>query len=267
MNKTNSGFALVEVLISILIVSFGVLSLVKFQANLHVNQDISAHRTEAQALAMQVVNSIAGSATPSAYDEGTDTVAGKSTTYTRTWAVALDALGNTLVESRAAWTDSRGASDSVQLHTVLIKDGGKQEAKLLASHHGIPTEAGGTTTNPTPWATPSNGGAASSDETSPPAPSDFDTPFVVPENAQTVSGTLYIVGAASISNISISATPDGSCYKASGALPFGYSCVVPTGWTGTVTVTSSDHATVSPVSRTYTNVSAPRQGQNYTISK
>lgn len=132
------GFTLIEALIAVAVMAFGMLALTVLQAGLARNADVSKQRTEAMRLAQERIEALrsftdieagtinwnglaSGSDTISSYAIGADTV-GTNTTYTRTWTLA----GNSAwpmrpVSVSVAWTDRAGDAQSTVLSSVISK--------------------------------------------------------------------------------------------------------------------------------------------------
>ena len=132
------GFTIIESLISLVIMGFGILSLAGMQAALSRNSDDAKQRTEAVRLAQEKIESFRS------YTGIASTVVGQGTTnttalnwnalagstdiittnaaYTRTWT-----LGNSSSDSMrgltvgVAWTDRAGQTQTVSLSSVLSK--------------------------------------------------------------------------------------------------------------------------------------------------
>jgi len=134
-----SGFTLIEALITLLVIGFGMLSIAGMQLSLSRNGDLAKQRTEATRLAQERIetlraftgiaagnpnwNALAGGVeqiAPTAYLEGVSN--GTNVAYTRTLT-----LGGGIADPlRAAsvtvgWTDRTGELQSVTLSTVLSK--------------------------------------------------------------------------------------------------------------------------------------------------
>lgn len=253
MKYKNTGFAILEVLISVLIVSFGVLALAKFQANLHANQDTATHRTQAQGLGMEVVNKVAAQEDPSAYPAGTDSVTAKSTQYTRDWTVQPDVMGSTLVEVKVSWTNSRGQNDFVQLATLVAKDTLTEQAKLVASP--TPPMTGTPADQPKkapPWFVDTSSTPTTPPTTPPTTTPPVEPPTTVPppEVKYTISGVFEVDKNVDIDKTSWTVSASGaSCTNTKES----YSCTVSSGWSGSVT-TKVTGGSATPASSGYANV-------------
>ena len=132
------GFTIIEALISLAIMGFGILSLAGMQQSLSRNADDAKQRTEAVRLAQEkieefrsftgiastVVGQGATSGTALNWDAltgGTDSIT-TNAAYTRTWTIGgsiTDAMRGLTVG--VAWTDRTGANQAISLSSVLSK--------------------------------------------------------------------------------------------------------------------------------------------------
>lgn len=131
-NKQQRGFTLVEAMVALVIVGFGMLVVVGMQMMLNRNAEVARERSEATRLAeeklegLRSFTSIATAAGQLAWNDlasGTDAPATDyNIAYTRTWT-----LGGAATDSKrdaqvlVSWTDRGGAADSVQVNTVISK--------------------------------------------------------------------------------------------------------------------------------------------------
>lgn len=136
--RAAAGFTLIEALIAMVVMAFGLVALSTLQSRLARSADVSKQRTEAMRLAqekMEGLRSFTGIATGvvnwNGLASGSDslssyTVGGSSTdsntTFNRTWALA----GTSTDPMRAAsvtisWTDRAGDAQSVALSSVISK--------------------------------------------------------------------------------------------------------------------------------------------------
>ena len=121
------GFALLEALVSMLVLSFGMLAVAGFQTTLSLNSDVAKQRTEATRLAQQKMEQLRAFDSLTAY--GTNMVSSSSsspvtqetittnTSFIRSWGITS---ANTIDTGRSvvvtvAWTDRAGATQQVQL--------------------------------------------------------------------------------------------------------------------------------------------------------
>lgn len=129
--STTRGFTLIEAIVALLVVAFGMLAIAGFQMNLSRGSDVAKQRTEATRLAQQKIEElrsferIASAPGLFAYANlasSTDTVASTNTDFTREWSVsgAATALQRT-VSVTVSWIDRAGAPENVNLITVISK--------------------------------------------------------------------------------------------------------------------------------------------------
>lgn len=122
--KPAHGFALIEALVTLMVVSFGMLAIAGFQTTLSLNADVAKQRTEATRLAQQKMeelrtfnnlatygNSMVSSTT------GTQQTITTNATFTRTWGITSAGTPDTgrTVAVTVAWTDRAGNAQEVKL--------------------------------------------------------------------------------------------------------------------------------------------------------
>lgn len=131
--KPAHGFALIEALVAMMVVSFGMLAIAGFQTTLSLNADVSKQRTEATRLAQQKMEElrtfenlaiygtqmVSSSAVTPVTQETITSIAGTATnaTFTRSWAITSASAPDTgrSVVVTVAWTDRAGNAQQVQL--------------------------------------------------------------------------------------------------------------------------------------------------------
>jgi type IV pilus modification protein PilV len=130
------GFSLIEALIALLVVSFGMLAIASFQFTLARSSDLAKQRTEATRLAQQKMEQLraygqvdSSTATPHVVNYTDDVVSSttaevltSNATFSRSWIVTANASGtekwiNVMVD----WVDRTNASQQVQLFSVISK--------------------------------------------------------------------------------------------------------------------------------------------------
>jgi type IV pilus modification protein PilV len=118
------GFSMLEALVSMLVMAFGMLAVAAFQITLSRNSDLAKQRTEATRLAQEKLEALRTYGTVAAYDSqlisSTSTTQEQVTTnatYTRSWGAAALNTEDTgrSIQVSVAWTDRAGDSHSVQL--------------------------------------------------------------------------------------------------------------------------------------------------------
>lgn len=147
IRQTARGFTLLEALVALVVMGFGMLALTSLQISLSRNADVAKQRTEALRLAqdrMEALRSFTGISTGtvnwdglssssdsiSSYNVGSSTV-GTNTTYTRTWTLggtSADRLRAATVQ--VSWTDRAGSAQSVSISSVIAQHDPAQAAYL-----------------------------------------------------------------------------------------------------------------------------------------
>lgn len=124
--KTNRGFVLLEALVAMLVLSFGILAIVGFQSTLSLNSDVAKQRTEATRLAQQKLEEGRTFEDLAAYTanmtSGSDTIT-TNATFARSWAVTSAAGSDTgrQLAVTVTWTDRAGNAQQVQLFSEVAK--------------------------------------------------------------------------------------------------------------------------------------------------
>ncbi|MBL8348573.1 MAG: prepilin-type N-terminal cleavage/methylation domain-containing protein [Rubrivivax sp.] len=147
------GISLIEALVAMAVMAFGMLGVVGMQATLRANADLSKQRTEAMRIAQErmedlrnfsVLNTTAGS---KAFQDkatfGATTVTGytTNTTYTVNGAVTPTTPStHKTLSINVAWTDRTGATQNVSLVSALANIAPELSASMVVSAQG----AGGT---------------------------------------------------------------------------------------------------------------------------
>lgn len=121
--KDIRGFALLEVLITMLIFGAGALSLLAIQTKLIRATALSSQSNEAIILAQEKMEQMRHFGTLSVYNtlaDGNDTTNRKTTTFNRAWKVAAttDPLYKN-IEITVGWTTSQGESQSVKIASII----------------------------------------------------------------------------------------------------------------------------------------------------
>ena len=131
LNNKVVGITLIELLVTLLILTIGIAGLVKFQGSYFYYSDVSKQRQEALLLAktkmaalrnFQVLPTTTGYA---AYDDitsGSASTTQNNATYTTTWTITDHTnpsykTANIVV----SWTDRRGSSQNLTLTSIISK--------------------------------------------------------------------------------------------------------------------------------------------------
>lgn len=112
-NRRTRGFSLLEVLITVVVLSVALLALAKFQGDSIKEGSIAKKRTEAANLAQQQIETMRNFSNPAQFNalaNGNNTVDGQTDTFTRSWVFTAVA-GNPnlrLLTVRVRWPDVNG---------------------------------------------------------------------------------------------------------------------------------------------------------------
>lgn len=126
LRRAERGVSLIEALVALAIMAFGMLGLVGLQASMRSNADIAKQRSEAVRIAQERIEQWRGYATPAEYaaivDQAASTVTWSTTNATYTWEadVTPDLPANTPlkdVQIVVRWTDRASEAQSLTLTT------------------------------------------------------------------------------------------------------------------------------------------------------
>jgi len=138
-----AGFTLIEALIAMLVLAFGMLAVAGLQTALAHNSDVAKQRTEATRLAQakieelrsfeqvasavgkysyteNVVGGAAADTVSPAASSASNVNATTNTTYSRSWAIH-PSVADTTLRVTVAWTDRQGQPQSVLLSSVISR--------------------------------------------------------------------------------------------------------------------------------------------------
>ena len=130
------GFTLIEALVALLVLSFGMLAIASFQVTLTRSSDLAKQRTEATRLAQQKMERLrayaqvaSSTATPHVFNYTDDLVTStapevfaSNATFSRTWTVTPNASNTEKwINVNVSWADRAGQPQSVQLLSVISK--------------------------------------------------------------------------------------------------------------------------------------------------
>jgi prepilin-type N-terminal cleavage/methylation domain-containing protein len=155
--RSSRGFTVIEVLVTLLILSGGLLALAKYQGTMLGANTLAKQRTEATMLANQQLETLrayttVNSTCPAGGDycniaTGNDSVTGASATYARTWTVtpSVGTLSGTptlkctagscykQVTLAVTWTDSSNTAQSVTLNSNIAFNNPLNTGNLIAN--------------------------------------------------------------------------------------------------------------------------------------
>jgi len=139
--KQMQGQTLIEALITLLIIAFSILSLVRLQNYLVLNNSIAAQQGEAVKLALseietlrdfQVLNNASGYTSYQSIASGSSTVTGTNTTFTVTWTVTPYTSPTwKKVHVTVSWSDNAGTSHSITQDTNIAGIDPEQQAAVM----------------------------------------------------------------------------------------------------------------------------------------
>ncbi len=132
MQTNQTGFSLIEVMISFILIGIASLGLVKLQTYVEQRADFAIHSVEALNLAEQQLEwfRTRGASTAlssiSVATYSTDIVTGlddSDPTYTLSWSVPSATVSGSLktVKIEASWTDRMGETQKIELSTMVSK--------------------------------------------------------------------------------------------------------------------------------------------------
>lgn len=148
VRTTGAGFAMVEVLVTLLILAGGLLAVGKFQGTLIENSSLAKQRTEAVMLGQQKIESLrayevltitTGKFAYANIATGADTINGANAIYTRSWIVTASnspAPAYKSITMTVSWTDNRGSAQSVSLATLISSSDPALSGSLIAIASG-----------------------------------------------------------------------------------------------------------------------------------
>lgn len=135
-HSSSRGFTLIEALVALLVLSFGMLAIASFQVTLTRSSDLAKQRTEATRLAQQKMEHLrayaqvaSSTATPHVFNYTDDLVTStapevfaSNATFSRTWTVTPNASNTEKwINVNVSWADRAGQPQSVQLLSVISK--------------------------------------------------------------------------------------------------------------------------------------------------
>jgi hypothetical protein len=146
------GFALLEALVASGVLGFGLLAIGRLQFALYGNSDLAKQRSEAVQLGERKIEdlraySALGSYQAMAAGSGSDTVAGTSASYTRTWTFgnsAITAVAGTYPVYKAvrmvvSWTSRANATETVTMDSIVAMYDLAAGGQVVVPPAGTPT--------------------------------------------------------------------------------------------------------------------------------
>ncbi|WP_417226605.1 type IV pilus modification PilV family protein [Amphritea sp.] len=280
---SQQGIAMLELVIAVLILAFGVIALGAMQNKTMGKSTYSKAMAEGLVIAEQKLEEMRNFATLSDYNSGivtgSSSVTGTNAIYTDNWVVTNHTAPDyKTIEMTVSWEDRFGAQ-SVQLSSIVAQDDPVEAGKLLFSLSGSPpsSSSGGSTddgddttsddnaddSDDTP--TDDNTGGSNDDgetEESDDNSNDSDYSLIISGSVAIMSNGVKFNGVSGSGNYAVSCTNTSSYYACYvGSIDAGDT------WTGNITV-STNQTVCSPADnpKTYTAISSD-QTQNYTLGK
>jgi hypothetical protein len=263
------GASLIEALVAVLVVSFGVLGIARFQGALFSGQALAQQRTHAQLWAREKLDEIALRDEPAAFAEGEDARDTPGATLTRRWSVANGLAREARARVEVTWRDSRAQDHRVVLARVLAAEVATNEARLLAAPviAAPADEAAIQDPQMASWLRFATSGNAGNPE-SPDEPSNPDESDMLTELEPTkyrISGTVSFSSDAKKEARVLPSDPAAVCGTKTN---FTYSCVVPAAWTGSLRVdTHASNKSVEPQEYAFTNVQRDHVNRDFSVAK
>lgn len=129
--RSEKGVTLVELLVTLFILTIGISALIKFQGNYFYYGDLSKQRSEAVILAKsklatlrnyQVLSTTSGYNAYEDISSGTSTTTATNTTYTITWSVTENTSpAYKTINVVVSWVDRNNNSQGITLSSIIGK--------------------------------------------------------------------------------------------------------------------------------------------------
>ncbi len=283
------GFTLIEILVSLIILSGGLLAVAKFQVFVLQSGTESKQRTEAVLLGQQKLEllrsfvQIAACSACTNYSaditNGSDTASGRNAVFTRAWTVTTSTNpAYKTVEIKVTWADMHGVTQTVVLNSRITNADPASSGNLVLLSGGY---------GPAP-----SGHESESDHESEHAHSDDSdvhhdstpdgstSPAVIessPEPSTPAVASRTILGSIqagdghpNMTKPTVTGSTGASCTLSyDGGNVTGYSCTVANGWTGTITANggAGNGAATSPPSYSFRAVASNQTGINFIVTR
>ena len=129
MHSTIKGVTLIELLITLVVITIGMAALIKFQGTYFYYADLSKQQAEATVLAktkmadlrnFQVLTTTPGYNAYSDIISGSSATIGSNATYTTTWTVTTNTSpAYKTINMIVSWLDRRGTTKNVNLTSII----------------------------------------------------------------------------------------------------------------------------------------------------
>jgi type IV pilus modification protein PilV len=113
MQRSLQGFTLIEAMVTVLVLSIGLIGVTKMQLSIALNTQLARQRSEAVLIAQSKIEGFRSTGTCVAATDPAVTAVQGSVSYTLTTACTPQ------VTVTVTWADSRGASNNVVFSTML----------------------------------------------------------------------------------------------------------------------------------------------------
>lgn len=178
------GFGLIEVLVTLVILTGGLISLMKFQTTLFNVNSQAKQRSEATMRAQQKLDELRSYANLTAYGNiatGSDSIIGGDATYSRAWTITSHTTAPIYKEVAitVTWIDSKANTLSITLNSNIASNDPKQTGYLISSTTSTTTTIAGSTTTATPTTTTSSSNTTSTSTTTATSPTTTTTTTIV----------------------------------------------------------------------------------------
>lgn len=137
------GISLVETVVTLAILSFGLVALMKLQAYLVGHSANSKEQTEATTLAQkkieelrdyQQINTSSGVKSYDDITSGSQTVNGVASTYTLSWAVTSNNVpDHKTIDLTVTWTDRSNVNHTINLSSIIAKTDPASSGVIIGS--------------------------------------------------------------------------------------------------------------------------------------
>ena len=268
-----NGFSLIEVLVALCVLAFGMLAMAKLQITSSQASSLATTRTEAIAAAEAKIEELRNFTSYSELGNGSDSdnLDGTSAQLTRSWNISETSTNPAYktLQVSVTWQERSGEEQRVSLRTYVAAPDPKGMARLLAEESITPSTntSEQATDEDTTEETPPTPDPDSSDDTATDA---ADSSVPVTGTSITLSGTFTHFGGSGIqiSTVAISGNYPGTCTYTEHS----YICEVSDiasgdSWTGQISISSNKTVCTPPDNPTAYNAISTNQVQDYNLGK
>jgi len=125
MQPAQQGQGLLEVLIALILVAFGILALIRYQTNLSLNQEVVRQISDATILAANQIETLSDYSSQAGYNaiasgSAVNNSIATNTSYTVTWTVtSFTNPTYTAIDVNVTWTDHAGNARNLRLDSNI----------------------------------------------------------------------------------------------------------------------------------------------------